>query len=157
MHTQQEMFDLILGVAQKDERIRAVYMNGSRTNPNVPKDIFQDYDIVYVVQQNKPFYEDKSWIDCFGERLYMQCPDEVDRWNGLPVDFDACYGWLIQFKDGNRMDLHVVPCEKADVLSDKLCIILLDKDGILPTIGEPTDRDYWVQKPSEPEFRALLQ
>ena len=154
MRTQQEMFDLILGVAQKDERIRAVYMNGSRTNPNVPKDIFQDYDIVYVVQQNKPFYEDKSWIDCFGERLYMQCPDEVDRWNGLPVDFDACYGWLIQFKDGNRMDLHVVPCEKADVLSDKLGVILLDKDGILPAIGEPTDRDYWVQKPSEPEFLA---
>jgi aminoglycoside 6-adenylyltransferase len=28
------MFDLILGVGQKDERVRAVYMNGSRTNPN---------------------------------------------------------------------------------------------------------------------------
>jgi aminoglycoside 6-adenylyltransferase len=30
MRTEQEMFDLILGVAQKDERIRAVYMHGSR-------------------------------------------------------------------------------------------------------------------------------
>lgn len=33
MRSEKEMMDLILGVAQKDERIRAVYMNGSRTNP----------------------------------------------------------------------------------------------------------------------------
>ena len=78
MRTEKEMYDLIIGTAQADERIRAVYMNGSRTNPNVPRDIFQDYDVVYVVTDNKPFYEDKNWIDVFGERLYMQCPDEVD-------------------------------------------------------------------------------
>jgi aminoglycoside 6-adenylyltransferase len=45
MRTEQEMFDLILNIAKKDERIRAVFMNGSRTNPNAVKDIFQDYDI----------------------------------------------------------------------------------------------------------------
>ena len=42
MRTEQEMMDLIMDVAKKDERIRAVYMNGSRTNPNATKDIFQD-------------------------------------------------------------------------------------------------------------------
>lgn len=51
MRNEKEMFDLIIGVAHQDERIRAVYMNGSRTNPNTPKDIFQDYDIVYVVTE----------------------------------------------------------------------------------------------------------
>ncbi len=40
MRSQSEMMDLILGVAKKDERIRAVYLNGSRANPNAPKDIF---------------------------------------------------------------------------------------------------------------------
>lgn len=59
MRSEKEMMDLILGVAQKDERIRAVYMNGSRTNKNVKKDIFQDYDIVYVVRQTKPFMKTK--------------------------------------------------------------------------------------------------
>ena len=58
-------------------------MNGSRTNKKVKKDLLQDYDIVYVVKQNRPFYEDKYWIDIFGERLYMQCPDEIDRCNGI--------------------------------------------------------------------------
>lgn len=28
MRTEQEMYELLLGIAQKDERIRAVYMNG---------------------------------------------------------------------------------------------------------------------------------
>ncbi len=41
MRREKEMFDLILGIAREDERIRAVYMNGSRTNPNAPKDIFR--------------------------------------------------------------------------------------------------------------------
>lgn len=154
MRSEKEMYDLIISVAQNDERIRAVYMNGSRVNPNIPKDIFQDYDIVYVVKENKPFYTDKRWIDIFGERLYMQCPDEVDRWNGLNVDFDKCYGWLIQFADGNRFDLHVIPAEEVNLSEDKLCRILMDKDGILGKIPEPSDKDYRLKKPTQEEFLA---
>ena len=44
MRSENEMYDLILDIAKNDVRIKAVYMNGSRTNENVPKDIFQDYD-----------------------------------------------------------------------------------------------------------------
>lgn len=154
MKTDKEMMDLIIGVAEKDDRIRAVYMNGSRTNKNVRKDIFQDYDIVYVVNENKPFYENKKWIDIFGKRLYMQCPDEVDFCSGISTDFDKCYGWLIQLADGNRLDLHVMPVKSADVLSDKLCMILLDKDGIFPEIPAPSDEDYRIKKPTQNEFWA---
>ena len=56
MRSEKEMMELILSVARKDERIRAVYMNGSRTNPNVKKDIFQDYDIVYVVKEKQALF-----------------------------------------------------------------------------------------------------
>ncbi len=44
------MLDLIINTAKEDERIRAVIMNGSRVNPNVKRDCFQDYDIIYVVK-----------------------------------------------------------------------------------------------------------
>ena len=148
------MYDLIIGTAQADKRVRAVYMNGSRTNSNIPCDIFQDYDVVYVVTETKPFYEDKSWIDIFGERLYMQCPDELDRSVGMEVDFDKSYGWLIQLADGNRIDLHVEPTWDCHVTDDKLCKILLDKDGILPKIPSATDEDYRVKKPTAAEFYA---
>ena len=154
MRGEKEMLELIVDTARKDTRIRAVYMNGSRTNKNVKRDIFQDYDIVYVVEQTKPFYETKDWIDVFGERLYMQCPEEVDQNAGMKVDFNKCFGWLIQFKDGNRLDLRVIPVEEINVLEDKLCVILLDKDGILPIIPEPSDEDYWIKKPTQNEFSA---
>lgn len=39
MRTEEEMYEIILGVARADERIRGVYLNGSRANPNAPKDI----------------------------------------------------------------------------------------------------------------------
>ncbi len=76
VRTEKEMYDMLLQIAREDERIKAVYMNGSRTNKNVPKDIFQDYDIVYVVTDTKPFIDDKGWINRFGEIWFMQYPDE---------------------------------------------------------------------------------
>lgn len=151
MRSEKEMFALILDTAREDERIRAVYLNGSRTNPNVPKDIFQDYDIGYVVTDITPFIQQKEWIDRFGERLFMQYPDENPD---FPNDKENCYGWLIQFADGNRLDLHVVsiPYAKKEVPKDSLCEILLDKDGILPQLPASTDANYRVQKPTEVRF-----
>ena len=151
MRTEKEMQELILNIAKQDERIRAVYMNGSRTNPNVPKDIFQDYDVVYVVEDTKPFIEDKAWIDNFGERLYMQYPDEHPDY---PSDKENFYGWLMQFKDGNRIDLQVesITHAKENILNDKLCVVLLDKDKLLPEVPTSTDADYYVKKPSEKQY-----
>ncbi len=65
MRTENEIYDLILKIAKNDTRIKAVYMNGSRTNEMVPKDILQDYDIVYVVDDTKSFIEDNDWPGLF--------------------------------------------------------------------------------------------
>ena len=165
MRNEQEMYELILGTAREDERIRAVYMNGSRTNINAPADIFQDYDVVYVVSDTGPFMRDRSWIDRFGERLFMQYPEgdfqylskdaqSLGEAPQYPADMDRCYGWLMQFADGNRLDLHVVTLDYAleTILEDRLCRILLDKDSCLPDVGEATNQDYWVKLPDERTF-----
>lgn len=152
MRTEQEMYDLILGTAKEDKRIRAVYIDGSRTNPNAPKDIFQDYDIVYVVYETKSFIEDKGWIErMFGKILYMQMPDEFPDEG---TDITKSYGWLVQFADGNRIDLHVETILSAQegIFDDSLRKILLDKDGILPKIPEADDRGYWVKRPDFLEY-----
>ena len=57
MRSEKEMMDLILSIAYEDDRIRAVILNGSRTNPNVKPDLFQDYDIVYLVTEVAPFLQ----------------------------------------------------------------------------------------------------
>lgn len=155
MRGEDTMYRLILDIANEDDRILAVYMNGSRVNVNAPKDIFQDYDIVFVVKETKSFIEDKDWIHKFGNILYMQYPDEHPD---FPSDKENFYGWLMQFDDGNRIDLHVetVAHAKEHISDDKLCRILLDKEHILPKIPEPTDEDYYVKKPSELQFRACV-
>ena len=76
MRDETTMYNLFLEIAKGDKRILAMYLNGSRTNVNAPKDIFQDYDLVYVVTETKPFIEDKDWIHKFGNILYMQYTDE---------------------------------------------------------------------------------
>ena len=133
MRSEKEMMDLIIGVAMKDERIRGVYMNGSRTNPNAPHDIFQDYDIVYVVGETASFIGEEGWIDVFGKRLYMQLPDKMDAMRGMETDRDRHYTYLMQLADGNRIDLTVMTQEYAvgNIKEDRLCKVLLDKDGLL--------------------------
>ncbi|MFC4598790.1 aminoglycoside 6-adenylyltransferase [Cohnella hongkongensis] len=154
MRTEKEMFDLILGVAQKDERIRAVYMNGSRTNPNAPKDIFQDYDVVYVVTETSSFINDETWMNVFGDLIMMQEPDKNDHSMGIDMDFTRSYGYLMLFTDGNRIDLHIETKESMleGYVSDKLTVPLLDKDNCLPIIPAATDIDYHVKKPTEPLY-----
>ena len=43
--------DLILETARQDSRVLAAYLKGSRANENVPKDVYQDFDIMYVVKE----------------------------------------------------------------------------------------------------------
>ncbi len=154
MRSEQEMMALILRVAEEDKRIRAVYMNGSRTNENAPRDIFQDYDIVYVVTETESFLADEKWVAHFGELLIMQEPDKMDSMVGKEVDLTRTYAYLMLFKDGNRIDLRLQTNEAMieEFEKDKLTVILLDKDDCLPVIHDPTDEDYHVQRPTEALF-----
>jgi aminoglycoside 6-adenylyltransferase len=72
MRSEEEVITLILNVANTDDRIRAVLLNGSRANPGATKDIFQDFDIIYIVTKIDTFLKSHSWIDVFGERLILQ-------------------------------------------------------------------------------------
>ncbi len=154
MRSETEMFALILDVAREDERIRAVLLNGSRADKNVPKDIFQDYDVVYMVTGTASFIRDPGWIDVFGERFILQLPDEMDKLLGHPYDFDKDYGYLMQFTDGNRIDLHIREREYAlaHLHEDSCTVVLLDKDHALPPLPESSDKRHLVQRPSQDLF-----
>lgn len=148
MRTESEMLNLIVQTAKEDSRIRAAYLGGSRVNPNAPKDIFQDFDVVYIVNETRSFIEDKSWINRFGERLFMQVPEDTVYSND---NVEESYGWLMQFKDGNRLDLHVTLYDKAKSQLE-LYKVLVDKDGLFSVNEQTNDEVYWIKKPSEDEF-----
>lgn len=150
MRTEQEMYDLILTTAKKDVRIRAVILNGSRANPNAPRDIFQDFDIVYLVTDIRPFKNDPGWIDRFGEMMIMQLPD--DMIDSPPANGDS-YAYLMQFADGNRIDLTLVPIAKLDRPErDSLSVLLLDKDGLIEPFPSADEADYLPNPPTTKAF-----
>lgn len=150
MRTEKEMMDLIMGVAKGDERVRAVIMNGSRANPNAPKDIFQDFDVVYVVSDVAPFRRNFDWISQFGEIMIMQQPEDmVDP----PPSENGGYAYLVQFADGNRIDLSLAPISILDdYLTDSLSLLLLDKDGIIPPFPPADEGDYLPTPPTAKTF-----
>lgn len=150
MRSEQQMLELILSTAQADERIRAVILNGSRVNPNAPRDCLQDYDIVYLVTELGSFLDDPTWIDRFGERLILQLPDTM---TDPPPEHYESFAYLMQFADGNRIDLGLYPLDRLDArLADSLTRVLLDKDGRLPALPPPSDSSYLPRPPSAKAF-----
>ena len=150
MRSEEEMYALILQTARDDERVRAVILNGSRANPNAPHDPFQDYDIVYIVTEVASFKRDPDWIQCFGEMLILQLPD--DMLDPPPSDSDS-YAYLMQFADGSRIDLTLYPIAKlGELWRDSLSVLLLDKDGIIALFPPANESDYLPQPPTAKVF-----
>ncbi len=150
MRSEQEMLDLIINTAKKDERIRAVIMNGSRANPNAPRDIFQDFDIVYIVTDVTPFKHNDEWLQRFGEIMIMQMPEAMQD---PPPCGDGSFVYLMQFTDGNRIDLTLYPRDELDDLEeDSLSLLLLDKDGLIGSLPSADERDYLPKPPTAKAF-----
>jgi aminoglycoside 6-adenylyltransferase len=150
MRSEKEMFDLILNIAWSDERIRAMILNGSRANANASSDIFQDFDVVYIVTDVSSFKSDPDWIAFFGEIMIMQVPEEMGE---PPRREDGRYAYLMQFADGNRIDLTLYPVALLSELErDSLSVLLLDKDGIIEPFPPADESDYLPQRPTAKAF-----
>jgi aminoglycoside 6-adenylyltransferase len=150
MRSEQEMLDLILNTAKNDDRIRAVIMNGSRANPNAPRDRFQDFDIVYLVTDVAPFRYNFEWIKRFGELMILQMPE--DMLDPPPSNLGG-FVYLMQFTDGNRIDLGIDPLSILSALGrDSQSILLLDKDGLVEPFPPASDSDYLPKPPTAKAF-----
>lgn len=150
MCTENEMLELIVNTAQSDDRIRAVLLNGSRTNPNTPHDLFQDFDIVYLVTKAASFHHDFNWIKRFGEIMILQLPDDMQD---PPPSPSEGFAYLMQFMDGHRIDLSIVPIEKLNKrLQDSLTKVLLDKDNLIPPLPPPSELNYLPPPPTNKQF-----
>jgi len=157
LRSEHEMTDLILKIAKTDERVRAVYLYGSRADPNIEKDKYQDYDIVFVVAETSSFISNRDWLDDFGkidfifEALWNQSQFNI---NTELIDFGRRYIWSMLLDDGNRIDLVMEIKEEAlkNYADKKHTVILLDKDGCLPETP-PLLEDYAL-KPSKDKYNA---
>lgn len=143
MRTNTEMITLILRIAEILQ-VEAVALSGSRTNPKPPNDEFQDYDVVYIMEDLDGLIADLAWLDRFGKRL-------IEQYNVL--EHRRLY--LMLFEDGNRIDLTLCPKEhmKEWVDSEAGFTVLKDEKGLFEAYL-PNPKRYWTAPPSEEEFTA---
>ena len=136
------MLNLILQTAETLQ-VKAVAMSGSRTNQNAPKDEFQDYDVVYVVDDFDNLMSDLSWLDYFGKRIIEQ-----------EVVLDHRRLYLMLFEDGNRIDLTLCPKEhiKEWVDSEAGFTVLEDPEHLFEPYSQNLER-YWTSPATETDFK----
>lgn len=143
MKTEIEMMELIVQIAETLQ-VEAVALSGSRTTPDSPKDEFQDYDVVYIVENLEELISDLSWLDQFGNRL-------IEQHNVL----EHRHLHLMLFEDGNRIDLTLCPKEHFQewVDSESGFRVLKDNKGLFEAYL-PNPKRYWTVLSSEEEFVA---
>ena len=142
MRTETEMLDVILKTAETLQ-VAAVAMSGSRTNSQAPQDEFQDYDVVYVVENLDELITDLSWLDQFGKRIIEQ-----------EVGLGQRRLYLMLFEDGNRIDLTLCPKQQIQewVDSEAEFIVLEDKKGLFEYYS-PSPQRFWMSSASETNFK----
>ena len=141
MRTETEMLDAISQIA-KSLQVEAVAMSGSRTNPKAPKDEFQDYDVIYVVDDLDNLTSDLSWLNQFGKRI-------IEQHNVL----EHRHLYLMLFEDGNRIDLTLCPKEHIQewVDSEAGFTVLEDPKGVFEPYS-PNPQRFWTSPASAIEF-----
>ncbi len=152
MRSEQEILSLIKDIAGSDPRIRAVLLNGSRANDKIIPDPYQDFDIVFLVNDLTSFEADPDWVDVFGERIIMQMPDSMEIVDEPQDGSTDQITYLMLFTDTNRIDLKLKGIKKQELPVDSLTKVLVDKDELFPKDLKSGDEDYWIKKPTQKQF-----
>ena len=139
--SQEQMLRLILQTA-KSLQIDAVALSGSRTDTKAPKDEFQDYDVVYVVDDLDTLTRDLAWLHHFGTR-------NIEQHNIL----GNRRLYLMLFEDGNRIDLTLCPKEHIQewVDSEAGFTVLVDEKSLFESYS-PSPQRFWISPASETDF-----
>ena len=141
MRTETEMMNLILQMAES-LKVEAVAMSGSRTDTKAPKDEFQDYDVVFVVDDLDNLTSDLSWLDSFGKRIIEQHNVLGNR-----------RLYLMLFEDGNRIDLTLCPKDYIQewIDSEAGFTVLEDPEHLFEPYSPNIER-YWTNSATETNF-----
>ena len=139
--SQEQMLRLILQTA-KSLQIDAVALSGSRTDTKAPKDEFQDYDVVYVVDDLDTLTRDLAWLHQFGTRNIEQHNVLCNR-----------HLYLMLFEDGNRIDLTICPKDHINewVDSEAGFTVLVDEKDLFESYS-PSPQRFWISPASETDF-----
>jgi aminoglycoside 6-adenylyltransferase len=160
-HRPDEVIDKLVQWADARESIRAILLTSTRAVPNAPVDIFSDYDVILVVEDIHPFFEERSWLEDFGEVI-------VVYWD--PIYTDPDYGIekvanVTQYADGLKIDFTLWPVELLQKIIQSALVhaeldagyrVLLDKDHLTIEMKLPTYKAYIPTRPTLDEYEKAI-
>jgi aminoglycoside 6-adenylyltransferase len=161
-HKPNDVVNNLIRWGEDQVPVRAMLMTSTRTVPNAPVDELSDYDVVLVVEDIQRFYEDRSWLNDFGEVLDV-------FWDPVYSDPDTGvnkFGNVTQYADGLKIDFTLYPIPwlqgvvQALVLPAELDAgyhILLDKDGLTRGLKLPSYSAYTPKVPTNGLYQKWIQ
>jgi len=148
--------------AEQQAPVRAMLLTSTRANPNAPVDALSDYDVVLVVQDIHPFFEDRTWLQDFGQVLVVYW-DPINPAPGYGIEQVAN---VIQYADGLKIDFTLWPVEllrqiaQAPALPADLDVgytVLVDKDHLTDGMQAPTYTAYVPAPPTDETFQTVVK
>jgi aminoglycoside 6-adenylyltransferase len=160
-HREKDVFHTLIRWAEPREVIRGMLLTSTRAVPNAPVDVFSDYDVILVVEDIHPFYEDRSWLGEFGEVLVVYWdPIYKDPEHGIEMVAN-----VTQYADGLKIDFTLWSVEllqkivQAPLLPAELDAgyrVLLDKDHLTREMKPPSYRAYVPTRPTNEVYQLLI-
>jgi len=160
MHNMEDdVINRLMTWGDRQACVRAVLLTSSRAGSGAPLDILSDYDPILYVTDTAPFVNDEGWLRDFGDIVVMF----RDQWEEYGM---RQYTRLVLYDDGTKIDFTIAPVgvlEKVlgePALPDYLDVgyrVLLDKDQLTGRISPPSYRAHIPSKPTEQEFRNLVE
>jgi aminoglycoside 6-adenylyltransferase len=158
----EEVIKSLIEWGDRRKPVRAMLLTSTRAVPNAHVDDLSDYDVVLVVEDIHPFYENRGWLNDFGEVL-------VVYWDPIysdPDTGDDKFGNVIQYADGLKIDFIVYPVTwiqktvQAPALPAELDAgyrVLLDKDSLTRELKHPTYSAYIPVRPSNEIYQKWIE
>lgn len=161
-YQESDIIDQLKQWAEHQDSVRAMLLTSTRANPSAVVDAFSDYDVILVVRDIHPFFDDRRWLDDFGDVL-------VTYWD--PIHLAPDYGIeqvtnVIQYADGFRIDFTLWPIELLRrIIESKMLpasldagyTVLIDKDHLTDGLESPTYSAYIPKPPTEETYRKVIE
>jgi aminoglycoside 6-adenylyltransferase len=152
----------LVGWAERRDPVRAMLLTSSRANPNAPVDVLSDYDVVLVVRDIHPFFEDRAWLQDFGRVL-------VVYWDPIYPAPDygiEQVGNVTLYEDGLHIDFTLWPVDLLRRVAEDGALpaglgagytVLVDKDHLTDGMPAPTYTAYVPTPPADETYQKVVE
>jgi aminoglycoside 6-adenylyltransferase len=147
--------------AENQDSVRAMLLTSTRAIPDAPVDVFSDYDVILVVQDIHPFYNDRTWLQDFGQVL-------VAYWDPIYLVPDygiEQFGNVTQYENGLKIDFTLWSVELLQrIVEDRALpaeldagyMVLVDKDRLIEGLKAPTYTAYIPTPPTNDAYQTAV-